>query len=122
MNNTDRKLLIKYLGECNHQWLFTRLSSVDGMSVCQICGKMVWDGEKVINRRTFTTRDDMMDLYGAVVKAGKWDEFAQYCYEQHGEKGAPCWDDDAWLFCLSGEGYEDRCQMVAEWIKEASHE
>ena len=62
----------------------------------------------------------MMDLYGAVVKAGKWDEFAQYCYEQHGEKGAPCWDDDAWLFCLSGSGYEERCEMVATWIRERS--
>ena len=26
------------------------------------------------------------------------------------------------LFCLNGQGYEERCQMVADWIKEASHE
>ena len=27
----------------------------------------------------------------------------------------------ALLSCLSGDGYEERCQMMADWIKEADH-
>jgi len=82
--------------------------------------------------RTFDNRDDMMDLYESVTKAkllsafGRWlKSKRKYQYEVFYR------DDDAnvvsididseleWLFCLSGEGYEDRCQMVSEFWKEA---
>ena len=34
----------------------------------------------------FTTRDDMMDLYEAIEKAGKWDDFDNYCNVRRNEK------------------------------------
>jgi hypothetical protein len=62
----------------------------------------------------FTTRDDMMDLYQAIEKAGKWDDFDNYSWNYR--KGVkPEISHTTWLFCLSGEGYEDRCKMVAEF-------
>jgi len=62
----------------------------------------------------FTTRDDMMDLYEAIEKAGKWDDFDNYSWNYR--KGVnPEISHTTWLFCLSGVGYEDRCQMVSEF-------
>ena len=66
--------------------------------------------------RTFTTRDDMMDLYQVIEKAGKWDDFDNYSWNYR--KGVkPEISHTTWLFCLSGVGYEDRCQMVAEFLE-----
>ena len=61
-----------------------------------------------------SSRDDMMDLYQAIEKAGKWDDFDNYSWNYR--KGVkPEISHTTWLFCLSGEGYEDRCKMVAEF-------
>ena len=71
----------------------------------------------------FTTRDDMMDLYEAIKKAGKWRNFLNWVFNDLEEPGRGdsyySTASIAWLFCLSGEGYEDRCQMVEEFWKEA---
>ena len=67
----------------------------------------------------FTTRDDMMDLYEAIKKAGKWRNFLNWVFNDLEEPGRGdsyySTASIAWLFCLSGEGYEDRCKMVAEF-------
>ena len=68
--------------------------------------------------RTFNNRKDLLDLYEAVYEDGKWDKLEDHLFS--------LWDDlfplqkDAttftpWRFCLNGEGYEDRCKMVAEF-------
>lgn len=74
-------------------------------------------GNTFTTNRTFDNRNDLIDLYEAIERDGKWEEFfwdfafqrkpENYCL---GEAGTV-----VWLFCLSGEGYEDRCKMIAEF-------
>lgn len=111
MNDADRKLLTEYLGE---RWRDKTVEDV-----------FEWE-----ENRDFTTRNDMMDLYEAIAKKGKWWEFVDYAGNQDTEHSVTEFETTfqifasmaSWLFCLNGQGYEERCQMVADWIKEASHE
>jgi hypothetical protein len=67
--------------------------------------------------RTYSTEADTMELYRQIEKDGKWDVFfwnsASSCKPKRHGLGAS--ETTAWLFCLSGKGYEDRCKMVAEF-------
>ena len=97
----------KVLGKCYH----------DGSSVlmagyhCKKCDKLF------SCNRTFTTRNDLMELYQKVYEDGKWDEFfwfsASHCKPKR--EGLGCSETTAWLFCLNGKDYEDRCKMVADF-------
>ena len=66
--------------------------------------------------RTFTTPKDLHDVYSAVVRMGKWDDFCNYSWFPR-KKKYPKVDHDVWLFCFNGrpEDFEARCKMVAEW-------
>lgn len=70
---------------------------------------------------TFTTEADMMSLYRRLWETGKyWPSFHDYAVDVWSEISPPTeqWDCfTAWLFCLSGDGYEERCQMVAEFLE-----
>jgi len=108
LTDEEKKMLTKYLGE---RWR----------------DKTVEDVFEWQDNRTFTTRDDMMDLYRKLATDGKWEEFDEYMWFNK-------WPDSGnmkkgmskymtWLFCLASPDYEERCQMVADWLwKEASHE
>ena len=71
----------------------------------------------VIKDRTFTTEADMMKLYRQIEKDGKWDVFfwnsASSCKPKRHGLGAS--ETTAWLFCLNGKDYEEKCRMVAEF-------
>ena len=98
MKDEDRKLLTEYLG--NVRWYGKGLEEFN---------------------RTFTSRADMMDLYQVIVKKRKWDKFLwhiKWIILPNREEFVHSKDIDQWLFCLSGEGHEERCQMIAGWIKE----
>jgi len=65
------------------------------------------------NRR-YDNELDMMKLYRAIYMDGKWTEFTDSVFKYY--KDDPTAEIfDAWLFCLGGEYYEDRCKMVAEF-------
>jgi len=101
-DETRRYLTEKVLGECFSPGLVSKPYNFE---------------DNVYSNRTFDNRDDMMDLYQAIKKAGKWDDFDNYSWNYR--KGVnPEISHAAWLFCLSGVGYEDRCQMVAEFWRE----
>jgi hypothetical protein len=69
-------------------------------------------------QRTFTARDDLMDLYSALWMDGRWEAFQRKAYINCGnDLRAIDGTFDAWLTCLSGEGYEDRCEMVYNFVK-----
>ena len=74
-------------------------------------------GNTFTTNRTFDNRNDMMDLYEAIEKDGKWEDFFwDFAFQRKPENyglGEP--ETTIWLFCLSGEGYEQRCKMVAEF-------
>ena len=59
----------------------------------------------VIQNRTFDNRNDLMDLYETLYREMKWFGFRLSLLT--------C--DDSHAFCLYGEGYEQRCKMVAEF-------
>ena len=106
---TRKYLTEKVLGECWHK---TDRST----QRCLYCGmKLMY-----FNHHIFTTRDDMMDLYQAIEKAGKWINFLNWVFNdlEEPDRGDSYYSTAsiAWLLCLSGEGYEERCQMVSEFL------
>lgn len=139
MDDSDRRLLVeKVLKEPWH----TLIHYLDDGTVKCLCGKLFRDLDEGTlhvgqeNYRTFTTRSDMMDLYEAIQKAGEWRCFIRFtgkhwmtdCSEGEAERELKIYsltevirnthaDFYAWLFCLDGTGYEDRCQIIADWAK-----
>ena len=94
------------LKECWHS-----KTEIWAKDICRRCGQLPYDN------RTFDNRDDMMDLYEAIERDGKWEDFFwDFAFQRKPENygfGEP--ETTTWLFCLSGEGYEDRCKMIAEF-------
>jgi len=68
-------------------------------------------------RYAHDNRNDLLDLYEAIYRDGKWDEFfwfsASHCKPKR--EGLGCSETTAWLFCLDGKDYEKRCKMVADF-------
>lgn len=97
----------KVLGECYHEGS----SLLNAGYHCHKCDKAF-----SVNR-TFDNRSDLMDLYQKVYEDGKWDEFfwfsASHCKPKR--EGLGCSETTAWLFCLDGSSYEEKCRMVAEF-------
>ena len=62
-------------------------------------------GNTFTTNRTFNNRNDLMDLYETLYREMKWFGFRLSLLT--------C--DDSHAFCLYGEGYEQRCKMVAEF-------
>lgn len=91
----------KVLKECYH----------DGRTPFNCGFKCRKCGNTFTTNRTFDNRNDMMDLYEAIYKSGpkEWGLFINFVFEKEGLVVTPT------LFCLSGEGYEERCKMVAEF-------
>ena len=117
MTDENKKLLTEYMGDCWHE-PGDQVSKESPVMQCAKCKKYY---HPMSGFHTFTTREDMMDLYEAIAKKGEWDSFDNYSWNYR--KGASVnLAHAAWLFCLDGEGYESRCQMVVDWVKEASHD
>ncbi len=115
MTDVQRKALKEYLGEPYATSEYTVANNGDLVSV-----------RTVIGEHSFTTDADMMALYRAIYKEKRWTEFFEYSnniwwinygrsYDTVDEALA---DYNAWLFCLEGKDYEDRCCLVAEWLEE----
>ena len=118
MDDETRQFLTeKVLGLCWHE-----VTAHYSSRVCMKCGlKYASHDNTPIQNRPFSTHDDMMDLYQAVEKAGKWEEFYRFATEEPYRKTKSFLDGSSfisWFFCLSGSGHEDRCQMVAEFWRE----
>jgi len=102
----------KVLGECWH----------DGTSIL-MAGYHCKKCDKIFScNRTFNNRNDLLDLYEAVYEDGKWEPLYEYLRNNYlmGKGTDECISSGlkAWLICLSGKGYEERCKMIAAWIKE----
>lgn len=110
LTDTRKKMLTEFLGE--------KIVEHEG----QFYIGLFTNGD-LIPMRTFTTRNDMMDLYEKLFEMGKWNEF--YCdLFNRWYATEPIPDDadanalfSAWLFCLSGDDYEKRCGMVDEFLE-----
>ena len=92
----------------------------------QLLGHIKNDNET--RTRSFTTEADLMALYRKLWERGEWGEFFHHakcpfelvalCPDESGTD-YDCYESDltAWLFCLSGSGYEERCEMVGKYLR-----
>ena len=138
MTDADRKMLTEYLGECwDHDFEWIKISNSYGWDRCKKCGFEIHDeSQQEYNdhneyRRPFDTPADLHAVYSKLVDDHKeeigpytlWDSFYDYAMDRYNEEFNPveCIADTchftAWLFCLSGEGYEERAEMVAEYLR-----
>jgi len=110
MNLTDdekRYITEKVLGECWHE------SFVNECNQCKNCN--VWKKRFAEWNRTFTTHQDLAEVYGKLVESGEWEEFQLFLAKKFNS-----WRMDsgltAWLFCLSSPSeIEGMMVRVAEW-------
>lgn len=122
MNDQKRKKLTEFLGECWHEYP-TKDSLPNGKkSLWDTCLKCKYHNHlSEHSLRTFTTEQDMIALYrGLHEKKMYWPRFHDYAADKWSDINCPSesWDCfTAWLFCLSGDGYEDRCEMVADFLE-----
>ena len=122
--NWQQFLTEKVLGERWHEWI--KCPEVGLQAKCS-CG-MLYDVTSynradilyIHRNRTFDNRNDLMDLYEQIEKDGKWIEFEAEIYERvfipyYYKEAKAINNFNAWLFCLDGKGYEERCKMVAKF-------
>ena len=113
--NWQQFLTEKVLKECWHEWECAEFKTFK----CSICGKWIpeKDAYENSNRRRFTTRNDLMDLYQKIYEDGKWEDFFwDFAFQRKPENyGLGEAETSVWLFCLDGKGHEERCKIVAEF-------
>lgn len=102
----------KVLKECYHEGS----SLLNAGYHCRKCDKIF------TCNRTYSTEADMMELYRAIHREGKSksEDFMRFMMDRNPDKYYNFPYDyiqnfNGWLFCLSGEGYEERCKMIAEF-------
>ena len=107
----------KVLKECWHEWRYIKGQIKYERWECVKCPAYCIGSAGEYKNRTFDNRNDMMDLYEQIEKDGKWEDFFwDFAFQRKPENyGFGEAETTTWLFCLSGEGYEDRCKMVAEF-------
>ena len=107
----------RVLKECWHEWRYIKGQIKYERWECVKCPAYCIGSAGEYKNRTFDNRTDMMDLYEAIERDGKWEDFFwDFAFQRKPENyGFGEAETTTWLFCLSGEGYEDRCKMVAEF-------
>jgi hypothetical protein len=113
MTNWKKFLTEKILRECWHN-----VNKSGDIYCCKKCGKarlsILLGKLRYSDNHAFDNQNDLMELYRAIYMDGKWTEFTDSVFKYY--KDDPTAEIfDAWLFCLGGEYYEDRCKMVAEF-------
>jgi len=119
LTDETRKRLTEFLGECWHKYVWVikedKLSKF-GCWECAGCNHATQYHERQKRNRSFTTEADLMALYRAIWKEGKWGEFENYAYQKsYGLGNKSPLPFIAWLLCLDGD-YERGCGMVGEFI------
>lgn len=118
MTDDCRKRLTEFLGECFHDENIAKDRLGYSFAICEKCGA----NRAAVTFRTFDTEQDMMALYRRLWEKGKWEVFDDFATSEYLKTPTPGMKTDAdysaWLFCLSGEDYEQRCQIVAEFMEE----
>lgn len=123
MNDTRRKMLTEYLGECWHEISSYPIIHNNGIK-CVICKKYAKHDPSTrygIVRRTFTTAQDMVDLVKKLEEKHDWHASLTSIY--YGDK----WEfSTIYLNDLSGFTVwlitepARTCELIAEWM-EAEH-
>lgn len=123
MEENKLKLLSEFLGEHYH--------IISEYWKCS-CGESFSRSSDRIKHeqlnRTFSAEADLMALYRRIwsdegkFKEDKFYKFHNYAFDVW-EADVSLPEDEmhtfsAWLFCLSGSGYEERAEMICEWLEE----
>ena len=114
----------RVLKECWHEWRYIKGQIKYERWECVKCPAYCIGSAGEYKNRTFDNRNDLLDLYEAINRDGKWEDFSGGARWKHTMFSAEDFAEvSEWLFCLSGEGYEDRCKTVAEFYGwEESHD
>ena len=121
MNDTRRKMLTEYLGECWHEQLDDKTPYVCSCGDEYHTGCSLADHIHYGNKRKFDTAQDMVDLVRKMVEKWEWDD----CHSSLWDKWtAQCEDEEypiidyvVWLITDPARTYE----LIAEWM-EGKHE
>lgn len=115
LSEEQRKLLTEFLGYRYHQYS----SDVDSMYIgmmyvkcsCGFKGRLTeWEVMCSPKNRTFTTYQDLGDLFTELQKRGRWEEFYLYSFN----KSPFCYihaEFAAWIF------NPDRIGLIAEFVE-----
>ena len=122
MNDTRRRMLTEYLGECWHEISSYPIIHNNGIK-CVICKKYAKHDPSTrygIVRRTFTTSQDMVDLVRKMAKTADWSDFCEWsAFEENYGAQSMANEFDEWAAWLITDPART-CELIAEW-KEAEH-
>jgi hypothetical protein len=127
MKLTDhhKRILTELIGECLH--VPFPYCDKDNLYHCQKCNKTFTIAQVWFPNRTFTTAQDMYDVYVAIAKSKDWVRFCNFVIEKYWstfdrfEQPPDRWADLnpyllKWLLCLSYPSeIEGMMVRVAEW-------
>ena len=107
----------KVLKKCWHEIQTVTKQDKDGeiytQDICLHCNRE-FRGNYLLSHRTFTTIQDLHDVYSAVVRDREWLALSNYLFSESRQ----CKRHFAsWLFCLNGkpEDFEAMGKRIAEW-------
>ncbi|MDD5170907.1 MAG: hypothetical protein PHN75_18975 [Syntrophales bacterium] len=131
MNDSRRKMLTEYLGECWHEISSYPIIHNNGIK-CVICKKYAKHDPSTrygIVRRTFTTAQDMVDLAKKMGEKGNFNDFIvwlglQYRYESDSKSGVWTIAGNASFIAWLITDPARTCELIAEWMEwmEGEHE
>ena len=127
MNDTRRRMLTEYLGECWHEIT----DKGPYQSTCSKCGITFGaihssDWNPTGFNRTFTTAQDMVDLAKKMGEKGNFNDFIvwlgyQYPYESDSKSGVWTIAGNASFIAWLITDPARTCELIAEWM-EGKHE
>jgi hypothetical protein len=107
MNESDKKRLTEWLGECWH----------DSWSQCTKCERYY------VKQRDFTSPADFFACYNRLVELGEWEDFSMYASKKWVKRHWANPDIRAvtarfteWLNSRTESGLYRLCVLVAEWL------
>ena len=114
--NWKQFLTENVLHECWHEMVSNidayEFSGDDIYYQCKKCKKIA------AYNRTFDNESDMMAVYRAIHRDGKWKEFTEYAFRFYKEDYSEE-QFNTWLFCPKGKDPEVlyRCFIVSAWLE-----
>ena len=111
MNDTRRRMLTEYLGECWHE------GGSDYYRTCVTCHRIHSNYELENERRTFTTPADLHALVLRMVGKGEWHNFYSCVWKVLIREV----EDESQILAVLITDPARTCELIAEWM-EGKHE
>jgi hypothetical protein len=113
MNESDKKRLTEWLGECNHEFIRPALTISDMYQVCAKCG----NPRGACRNRIFTDPADFFAVFDKLVELKQWPQFKRFAHLHYGPDDYGVVNDFTEFLLSRTESGEFRlCQLTAEWL------